>query len=193
MARVDIPQPRAIITETTTGLLVTIPANRKWFVVLFVGFWMCGWLFGECSVIIMLARAKTPLPANLFMLAWLGGWTVGGAFAGYQWLWNVAGKELIALREDTLAIKSDVLSFGRVREFDLAEVHDLRIDRPSGLSMFSGDRRGGLPGQPFGNGTIAFDYGAKTFRFALGLDESEARQLVARLNSRHPFQTASAE
>ena len=190
MARVDIPQPRATITETPTGLLITIPANRNWFVVLFVGFWMCGWLFGEVSAIIMLARAKTPLPANLFMLAWLGGWSVGGAFAGYLWLWNVAGKELIALREDTLAIKSDVLGLGNVREFDLSEVCDLRIDKLSPrLTMFNYNS----PAQMFGTGTIAFDYGAKTFRFGLGLDESEARQLIVRLNSRHPFQTAPAE
>ena len=190
MARVDIPQPRAIITETPTGLLITIPANRNWFVVLFVGFWMCGWLFGECAVIYALAKGKTPLPANLFMLAWLGAWSVGGVFAGYLWLWNVAGKELIALRTDTLAIKSDVLGFGNVREFDLAEVRDLRIDRPyPGITTLTWNS----PAQMFGTGTIAFDYGAKTFRFGLGLDESEARQLVARLNSRHPFQTGSAE
>ena len=190
MARVDIPQPRAIITETPTGLLITIPANRNWFVVLFVGFWMCGWLFGECAVIYTLAKGKTPLPANLFLLAWLGAWSVGGVFSGYLWLWNVAGKELIALRTDTLAIKSDVLGFGNLREFDLAEVRDLRIDRPyPGITTLTWNS----PAQMFGTGTIAFDYGAKTFRFGLGLDESEARQLVARLNSRHQFQTASAE
>jgi len=148
MARVDIPQPRASITETPTGLLITIPANRNWVRcpgLLDSG--MCGWFVRECSVIIMLARAKTPLPANLFMLAWLGAWTVGGAFAGYLWLWNVAGKELIALRIDTLAIKSDVLGFGRVREFDLAEVRDLRVDRPSpGFTMFNQNS----PAQMFG-------------------------------------------
>jgi hypothetical protein len=83
-----------------------------------------------------------------------------------------------------------VLGFGNVREFDLAEVRDLRIDRPyPGITTLTWNS----PAQMFGTGTIAFDYGAKTFRFGLGLDESEARQLVARLNSRHPFQSASAE
>ncbi len=187
MARVEIPQARARITETPTGLHVSIPANRNWFIVLFMGFWMCGWLFGECAVIYTLIRGKTPLPANLFMLVWLGGWTVGGGFIGYQWLWNMAGKELIVLGQQTLAIKSDVLGFGRVREFDLTEVRDLRVDSASsGLAKLNW----GWSGQMSGAGTIAFDYGAKTFHFGSGLDESEARQLIARLSTRYNFQTA---
>ena len=69
MARVDIPLPRARITETPTGLLITIPANRNWFVVLFVGFWMCGWLFGEYAVIIYAGERQDtssgkPVPAG---------------------------------------------------------------------------------------------------------------------------------
>jgi hypothetical protein len=189
MTRVEIPRARASIMETPTSLLVAIPATRNWFIVLFIGFWMCGWLFGEGAVIHTLASGKTPLTSNLFLFGWLGAWTVGGTFAGYQWLWNVVGKELIVLGQQTLAIKSDVLGFGRVREFDLAEVRDLRVDRPSGLATFNW----GWTGQGNGTGTIAFDYGAKTFRFGFGLDESEARQLIARLNARHRFQAASAQ
>src|ERR1700719_1961236 len=188
MARVEIPQARAAVTETPTGLRISIPASRNWFVVLFVGFWMCGWLFGECAVIKTLITGKAG-SANLFLVGWLGAWTVGGGYAGYYWLWNVLGKELIVLGEPSLAIRSDVLGFGRVREFDLAEVRDLRVDSASsGLAKLGWGSSGQMPGASAG--TIAFDYGAKTFHFGSGLDESEARQLIARLNTRYNFQTA---
>jgi hypothetical protein len=35
-------------------------------------------------------------------------------------------------------------------------------------------------------GTIAFDYGARTYRFGSGMDEAEARAIVAHLQSRLP-------
>ena len=44
--------------------------------------------------------------------------------------------------------------------------------------MFSGFRRIlGLAG------TIAFDYGAKTFRFGDGLDEAEGRQIIKKIQA----------
>ena len=188
MARVEIPQARATVADTPTGLHITIPANRNWFIVLFMGFWMCGWLFGECAVIKTLITGKAS-STDLFLVGWLGAWTVGGAFVGYQVLWNMAGKELIVLGVQTLAIKRDVLGFGRAREFDLAEVRDLRVDSASsGLAKLSWGSSGQMPGAS--TGTIAFDYGAKTFRFGSGLDESEARQLIARLGTRYNFKTA---
>jgi hypothetical protein len=38
-----------------------------------------------------------------------------------------------------------------------------------------------------GGGLIAFDYGAKTFRFGASLDEAEAQDIVKELNRRHKF------
>ena len=38
-----------------------------------------------------------------------------------------------------------------------------------------------------GGGLIAFDYGAKTFRFGAGVEEAEAQGIVTRLKSRHAF------
>jgi hypothetical protein len=35
-----------------------------------------------------------------------------------------------------------------------------------------------------GNGTVAFDYGARTYRFGRGIDEAEAKQVVAELRPR---------
>jgi hypothetical protein len=38
-----------------------------------------------------------------------------------------------------------------------------------------------------GGGLIAFDYGAKTFRFGASVDESEARDIVSELKAIHAF------
>jgi len=77
---------------------------------------------------------------------------------------------------------------GRDRNFDLAHVKDLRVapQSYSPSSMSAGTQFWGLSGGP-----IAFDYGAKTFRFGASLDEPEAREVVAAMSARHRFSNQS--
>jgi hypothetical protein len=35
-------------------------------------------------------------------------------------------------------------------------------------------------------GSIAFDYGARTFRFGSGVDEAEAKQILAEIQQKYP-------
>jgi len=46
----------------------------------FMGFWLCGWAFGEVMVTRQLLVGRHS-PADLFLLFWLGAWTVGGTLA----------------------------------------------------------------------------------------------------------------
>ena len=121
---------------------------------------------------------------NLFLIAWLGAWTVGGGVAGFLWLWMVFGKERIGLRRDALTTKKDILGFGRVREYDLLHVSHLRV-APITFNPF--DFSAALQLWGLGGGPIAFDYGAKTFRCGASIDEPEARDVVKRLRERHQF------
>jgi hypothetical protein len=50
MARIQVPAARATFSESSEGLLITIPANKNWFAILFLGFWLAIWLSGEVSV-----------------------------------------------------------------------------------------------------------------------------------------------
>jgi len=50
----------------------------RYVIVLFLLFWLCGWLFGLVSVVKQLLSDSGP---NTFLLIWLCGWTVGGLFA----------------------------------------------------------------------------------------------------------------
>jgi hypothetical protein len=192
MARVKVPVARATISESSEGLVITIPARKNWFIILFLGVWLTGWVFGEGAAVYALLRvhpshhapvtAHAQVGANLFMLVWLVGWTFGGGFAALIWLWNVAGVERLVLGPSTLATKREILGIGPLNEYELQSVSDLRIS----ASPFDFNNRMS-PFQMINSGTIAFDYGAKTFRFGMGLDEAEAQQIIERLRSRHTF------
>ena len=64
--------------------------------------------------------------------------------------------------------------------FDMSE-GQVHVDSSSLQRALDGERDG------IGGGLIAFDYGAKTFRFGAGVEEAEAQGIVTRLKSRHAF------
>jgi hypothetical protein len=169
--------------DVTGGLEVVIPAKRSAFIVLFLGFWLIGWACGEAFAVKQLIAPSSPNSRDLFLFAWLGAWTVGGAFAMYAWAWAAFGRERVTLRPAALTLAREVLRYGRGRDFDLAHVSHLRA-APQAFSPF--DMSAGFQMWGLSGGTIAFDYGAKTFRFGASLDEAEARKVVAALASRNP-------
>ncbi|WP_101759228.1 hypothetical protein [Oceanicoccus sp. KOV_DT_Chl] len=181
MAKVDVSESRSIVSNTHNGLRIEIPAKKNWFLILFLGFWLVGWLFGEISVLTILLMPKEGEAPTLFLIAWLGGWTVGGAFAIYAWAWNVFGKEVVEVNFHELALKKVVGNIKRSKEFDLAHVKDIRV-QPSQHSMWSS--RGGMEFWGISGGTIAFDYGHSTHKFAVNLDEAEAKYLIEKIEAR---------
>ncbi len=187
MARVAVPTAKASTSDTPDGLVINIPAAKNWFLTLFIGFWMCGWVFGEFFAIQELLSGKmTASGGSVFLVGWLGAWTVAGCAIFSYWMWNVAGHEIISLTPASLSIRRDILGFGRSREYDLPSVKNLRMDRTPKNSSFALNS----PSQSIFGGAIAFDYGAKTFRFGGGVDEAEASLLIGLLKSRYPFDSA---
>lgn len=77
------PKGTAIsVAETPAGALISIPYPRisrlRYLPALFLVCWLCGWLFGEVTVVRqLLTQGFASL--SLFLLAWLCAWTIGGA------------------------------------------------------------------------------------------------------------------
>jgi hypothetical protein len=175
------PGPRHRVTELPDGVALRIPSRRNLFLFAFLTFWLCGWLVGEImvSVALFAAAKKQEPPATFFMLAWLGAWTVGGAFAIYTWLWQLAGFELVTASGTALSVKRAIFGFGSTKHYDATKIRDLRV---ATTSMNPFDFRSSLAFWGIGGGTVSFDYGYKSIRFAAGVEEAEARiirQLVA--------------
>ena len=176
------------MTETPRGLEIVIPAKRNWFVMLFLAAWLCGWLAGEIMVPTTFFPNAPDSGALLFVGAWFVMWTIGGGFAIYIFLWSLVGRELILLSASRLSLKHDVLGLGRLREYEVTHVSDLRVS-PSTYNPF--DFRSGLRFWGIGGGVIAFDHGAATVRFGAALEEGEAKSIVARMQSRARLRSAA--
>lgn len=190
MAFEELGKPRYTKSESPRGIKIGIPSKKNWFIILFLGFWLIGWAVGEATVIGILIvgflkflsgglpdTATTGAEAfgGLFLIAWLGVWTVGGAFAIYAWLWQVKGVEEITISYDSFEIVKKTPIWTRTKKYRLQDVTSLRISN-SVTSMWN--MSGGMEFAGITGGQLAFDYGAKTVRFGIGLDEAEAKYII---------------
>ena len=173
---------RSIISTTIRGLEIVIPSKKNIFLILFLAVWLAGWAFGEFTVPTEFFKGNPNSGSIIFTSVWLVFWTIGGGFAIYTWLWNVAGKEIITINSLTLSTKKDLFGYGRVKEYEMSSVTNMRVS-PQPFNPF--DFSSGLMFWGIGGGVIAFDYGAKTYRFGSGIDEAEANQILARINESH--------
>lgn len=179
---------RITIADTSGGLRLVIPGRRSVFVICLLGFWICGWAVAEVMVAIQLLNGDAPPEGEFFMSAWFSIWTIGGVLAVYAWLWQVMGKEIVIVRGQTFRTRRDVGGFGFDKEYDLLQMRDLRVWR-AGFNPL--DLSSSLQLWGIGGGVIAFDYGARTYRFGTGLDEAEAKQVVTAITQRHRIQESA--
>lgn len=188
MAKMQPSASRVLITDTPEGLRMVIPYSRSWFVIGFLGFWICGWAVAEVMVPAQFLQGNALPEGESLMYAWLGVWTAGGLLAIYAWLWQVMGKEIVTVQGQTFTTRRDIGGFGCDKVYDLVQMRDLRVGpvefNPLDVSAV-------LQLWGIGGGVIAFDYGARTYRFGAGLDEAEAKQAVAAIKKRYRIQDSA--
>jgi hypothetical protein len=187
MAKINPPVSRITIIDISGKLHIIIPGSRSWFIIGFLGFWICGWAVAEYMVSIQLLSGDAPPEGESFMLVWFVVWTVSGLLAIYAWLWQVIGKEIVAVYGQTFTTRRDVGGFGFDKKYDLLQMRDLRVAQVgfNPLDISSSLQLWGI-----GGGVIAFDYGARTVRFGAGLDEAGAKEVVTAIQQR--FRTPEA-
>jgi hypothetical protein len=203
MPIVQPPHERHFIRDEGSSLTVIIPSNKNYFTMFFLGIWLVGWTFGEVMVggiviagilkllsgtseISMSGLAGIAGGGGLFMLVWLTFWTIGGAFAIYTFLWQLVGKEIVEISYEAIKIQRAVAGFGRKKEYLASYIKDLRVSPLAADSNYPFGRSRASSFYGLSGGPLAFDYGAKTFRFGSGVDEAEAKQILEKIVSRFP-------
>ena len=162
---------------------INIPSRKQWFLILFMGFWLIGWIVGEVSVSGIFFGGQSSGVPDYFLLVWLGGWTVGGAWVIYILAWLLFGKEIIEVTNQAIITNRVVLGLGFPKEYSIEHIKALRVSQNVNTNdMYGWSRTGRLIG--LSGGFIAFDYGSKTINFGSGIDEAEAKQILTKITQR---------
>jgi hypothetical protein len=115
-----MPPSGSKILATTSGAdpVITIPQGSggpmRYFVGLFLLFWLGGWFAGFRGVASKLwSGGLESLAANGFLVLWLGAWTLGGVFAMFYLykIFRPSVPESLRLMPDGVAYDSGVLPF----------------------------------------------------------------------------------
>lgn len=183
MSEVLPEKGRSKISESGSYIEIVIPAKRNWSTILFLAAWLGAWFIGEKLAIQDLFFSKSPHGQSGFLLFWLIGWTVGGGTVIYSLLQMLFGDEIIVLTSSTLNIKRKCLGVGPSKEYDLHHITNLRLT----LEPVTKTANRGTFSLGSSNGSISFDYGARTYRFGNEIDEAEASQIIEKLKSRYYF------
>lgn len=181
---------RVTITDRQGELCIVIPNRRSWFVIGMLAFWICAWGAGEVIGSTKYFNGDVPPGEEWIMLAWLGVWTVSGLAALVALQWQLMGKEIVTVQGQTLRTWREGGGIGFRKEYDLPQMANLRVEEPR-FSPFDVSASFQLWG--IGGGVIAFESGAKTRRFGAGLDEAEAKQVVAAISRRVRIAERSAK
>lgn len=182
--------PRFSIQEVENGVQVTLPSKKNVFSLIWTGFIMLLWLNMAGAVLNIegtsigvatgLIGDEPPPPDGMigfsFMLLLLIFPILAiGVILVFNFLWQIAGREIILSNPQTLTIIRKIFRWKKSREYSSELVKDLCVNyRETGYP----------PLRPFqmllGRYTmIAFDYGAKTYRFGFNIEEAEAKQMIA--------------
>jgi hypothetical protein len=160
------PKPARFVTQDTPeGLRLIVSVPRSLLALLVIPGWLVAWAVALAFGIRMAMNGHGSAP----FYTWLGLWTCCGLLFAYHWLWMVAGREIVTLREGALEVRRDILGVGFSREFAGAQ-----ITRPCYIPEIGSSWRLAAK-RP---SSLMFQYGKRTVEFARGLDEFEAAHMM---------------
>ena len=110
---------------------------------------------------------------NLFEAFWMCGWVMGEVMVSYALLRMLGGRDIVQVSNGVLELRKQAFGLGLSKQYSILEIRDLRFQPEMG------------GGKSHRDSCIAFDYGAKTITFGDGIDEGEANQLIRTILDRY--------
>ncbi|WP_313533541.1 hypothetical protein [Sphingobacterium athyrii] len=171
--------------ETPTGYSIIVPAKKHLPIIIIFSLWLLGWI----QSIIFFAPTLGDFYDTtgglsfdgIFIIVWLILAIVAGFFVMKTLIWYLIGKEIITIDREqiTIARQNDILF--RQKIYDLQEANRFHVEEEHFEFNFWG-RRNDL-GVFRNRGTIRFEYGFKTIKFANDMDQAEANHILESLRS----------
>lgn len=115
------------------------------------------------------------------LIVWMGFW----AYFEYKiikaYRWRKFGKEIIKIRDGKFLYKRDVSGKGKIKEYQIDFIKDIRHIEPQENSFFESLNDSYWV---ISNEKLAFDYYGAEIKFGIQLDESDAKSLLKRIKNR---------
>jgi hypothetical protein len=193
------PKPIHISKIDNDQIVVTIPVKKHWFEIIwfvwcflivtpflyysgkifFMLLLISAGFYGNVSSVDFGRATYTPAAIGVLLILVVI-LSLTEILAIYCLTWRLMGQEIVSANKDLLVVTRKIFAWKTYKAYKTGDISALRISRPTDrrIEMFSRFRR--LLGF---SGTIAFDYGAESFRFGNGLDEAEGRQIIKKLQA----------
>ena len=170
----------ATVVEAREALEIHFPAPRYALAIFVLPISLGGWLAGMVIAIQALLSGTTD-PNRTPVIVWLTGWGIGGLWAVATSLWMLAGRQIVRLAHHRLSVRWEMLGVGYTKDYDTRQVRSFRV---APMPARAGPRWG------WGGGPFTFEYGKRSVRFGLSLDEAEAASLLPQLQRMLPVSSA---
>jgi len=170
-------------------LIISIPSPKYWAMMAFLGLWLILWLAADLFVLWLMIFGGSDAPPAAILLIWWLFWTIGGGLALYQFAWQVSGKEVVEVANQSIKLSQVCLGIHPSKEYSASHIRDLRVSSSNvnlNHPMLQWTYFYNQPWYHNMSGSLAFDYGARTFRFGMSIDEAEAKQIIAEIQEKFP-------
>jgi len=180
---VKLPALKHISKDLGDKFVILLPKPKYWLVILIASFYTLFLIPFEISTLFGLIQSIKTSSSDLrpFLIGIVLS-SVALAVLIYFLVDQLFGKEEIQITSSSIKISTKFYGFRISKEYSAQNVKSLSLARvgirdifPLGVSSF-------MPG--FNVGNISFDYGAKTFKFAGGVEEAEAKQIIAEIQQK---------
>lgn len=168
------------IEQTPEGERIRVPAQRQWFVLIFLCVWLTGWTLGGVAAVTALLTDFQP-----FVLLWLGMWLIGWVLAVSAILWMLAGSETLRVVHGDLEIAQQALFLKRRWLYQGSQIRALSAPAQPGWPFRYRAQIAFARSQ--GAGAVRFTYGARDVLAAAPLDQAEGQLIVDWLAARLPL------
>jgi len=184
------PAPKHTCEDLGDKLIIAIPSPKHWFRIILMGIYTLVLAIAGLSFLGYLEFGQElDKPPILFFIIFVIFWIVFLCLMIYQLLWQIVGKEDIEITAQSIKISRVVPVLHSQKEYLASYIKELRVSS-SNLNlnppMMSWTYSYYYPWHHNAIGSLAFDYGAKTFRFGMSIDEAEAKQILAEIQQKFP-------
>jgi hypothetical protein len=164
-------------SDNETSIVIVSQSDKMKNILLFTWFF----IWTVSGIVVFAQYFVIPDPdTKVMLIVWLGFWAYFEFRIFKAFMWRKFGVEKIKLKENKFFYKRDVAGKGKIKVYEFDFIKDLRIVEQKTNSF--ADNMNNSYWMVAGE-KLAFDYYGKEIKFAMQIEEEEAKQLLKKLRA----------